>query len=84
MIIRIAALLALIGLYFSLRIYFRSVRREALERQFEEQGMAGDRDAWVSAQMKPFDRSLKMRLLWIVFLLPMAAIALIIYSVNYD
>ena len=69
--------------YWLLRIYFRSTRREALEKRFDAEGQAGDRDAWVEAQMAGYGRGLHLRLLWLVYILPMAGIGLTVYFVNY-
>jgi uncharacterized protein involved in cysteine biosynthesis len=77
------ALVILTVFYWLLRTYFRSTRREALEKRFDEEGLTGERDIWVEAQMKDYGRSLKLRLLWLVYILPLAAIAVIIYYVNH-
>ncbi|MFZ0099998.1 MAG: hypothetical protein WAK98_16035 [Gemmobacter sp.] len=77
------ALVILTVFYWLLRTYFRSTRREALEKRFDEEGLTGERDIWVEAQMKDYGRSLKLRLLWLVYILPLAAIAGIIYYVNH-
>lgn len=77
------ALVILTVFYWLLRTYFRSTRREALERRFDEEGLTGERDIWVEAQMKDYGRSLKLRLLWLVYILPLAAISGIIYYVNH-
>jgi hypothetical protein len=77
------ALVILTVFYWLLRTYFRSTRREALEKRFDEEGLTGDRDIWVEAQMKDYGRSLKLRLLWLVYILPLAAIAGIIFYVNH-
>ncbi len=69
--------------YWLLRTYFRSTHREALEKRFEEEGLTSARDLWVEAQMKDYGRSLRFKLLWLVYILPMAAIAGIIYYVNH-
>ena len=77
------ALVILTVFYWLLRTYFRSTRHEALEKRFDEEGLTGDRDIWVEAQMKDYGRSLKLRLLWLVYILPLAAIAGIIFYVNH-
>jgi hypothetical protein len=77
------ALVILTVFYWLLRTYLRSTRREALEKRFDEEGLTGERDIWVEAQMKDYGRSLKLRLLWLVYILPLAAIAVIIYYVNH-
>ena len=79
----LVALVILTVFYWLLRTYFRSTRREALEKRFDEEGQTGDRDIWVEAQMKDYGRSLKLRLLWLVYILPLAAIAGIIFYVNH-
>ena len=77
-------LVVLTVFYWLLKIYFRSTRRERLEEEFDAQAMQGDRDAWVEAQMKDYGRSLKLKLVWLVYILPMIGIGLAIYFVNYD
>lgn len=77
------ALVILTVFYWLLRTYFRSLRREALEKRFEDEGLTGERDIWVEVQMKDYGRSLGFKLLWLVYILPMAAIAGIIYYVNH-
>ena len=75
--------------YLLLRIYIRSLRRERLEEIWAERhpDMAGNhalRDEFVRRAMVGFDRSLKSRLLWLVFILPTLAIMGIIYWVNWQ
>ena len=77
------AFVVLTVFYWLLRIYFRSTRREALEKRFDAEGRAGDRDAWVEAQMAGYGRGLHLKLLWLVYILPMAGIGLTVYFVNY-
>ena len=73
-------------LYLALRSYFRSTHRERLENRFDAgQGDAGlTRDAYIERGMAHYDRGLRLKLLWLVYILPMAAIAATIYWVNYD
>lgn len=80
----VLAFLVLTVFYWLLRVYFRSTRREALEKRFEAEGLPGDRDTWVEAQMAGYGRSLHLKLLWLVYILPMAGIAVTVYLVNYD
>lgn len=80
----VLAFLVLTVFYWLLRVYFRSTRREALEQRFEAEGMPGAREAWVEAQMAGYSRSLHLKLLWLVYILPMAGIACTVYLVNYD
>ena len=80
----VLAFLVLTVFYWLLRVYFRSTHREALEKRFEAEGLPGDREAWVEAQMAGHGRRLHLKLLWLVYILPMAGIAVTVYLVNYD
>ena len=79
-------LFALIGLtvvYVLTSIYSRSVRRERLEKRWVAEGLVGDRDAWIETGMKAYEKGLKRRLLWLIYILPMLAFAAIVYFVNW-
>lgn len=75
--------------YLLLRIYIRSLRRERLEEIWDERhpDRAGNnpaRDEFVRKSMVGFDRTLKSRLLWLVFIIPTLAIMAIVYWVNWQ
>lgn len=81
----------LIGLsvvYILMWIYARSVRREALEKQWAaEHPDGGDPDgraAYIESGVKDYEPGLRRRLILFVFLLPGIAIAAIIYLTNYQ
>lgn len=78
------AMIALTVTYFLVGIYSRSVRREKLEKRWAAEKMEGDRDAWIEAGMKAYDRGLKKRLLWLIYIIPMAAFTAIFFYVNWD
>ena len=70
--------------YVLLRIYLRSLRRERLEQVWHSRhpDLAGNHPArreFVRKAMVGFDKSLKVRLLWLVYILPQAAIAAIVW-----
>ena len=78
--------MALIGLtivYFVVGIYSRSVRREKLEKRWIAEEKQGDRDAWIEDGMKAYDRGLKKRLLWLIYIIPMVVFVVIISVVNW-
>ena len=64
-------------LYISISIYSRAVRRQKLERQWQADLMVGNRDAWLRQELAKYDRSLKRRLLLLVYVLPLAFLAFI-------
>jgi uncharacterized ion transporter superfamily protein YfcC len=81
------AVFALVGLtviYFIAGIYSRSVRREKLEKRWASEGLEGDRDAWIEQGMQEYERGLKKRLLWLIYILPMMAFVATIYFVNWN
>ncbi|NJM81858.1 MAG: hypothetical protein HC844_04570 [Tabrizicola sp.] len=70
--------------YFLTSIYSRSVRREKLEKEFDAGGIEGDRSAFITAGMAQYDKGLKKKLLWLIYILPTIAFGVVIYFVNWD
>ncbi|MDP5308216.1 hypothetical protein [Paracoccus spongiarum] len=75
--------------YLLLRIYIRSLRRERLEEIWDERhpAMAGNnpqRAEFVRKAMVGYDKALKSRLLWLVFIIPSLAIMAIVWWVNWQ
>jgi len=78
--------MALIGLtvvYVIVGIYSRSVRREKLEDRWVKEELEGDRDTWIETGMKAYDKGLKKKLLWLIYILPMVAFIAIAFFVNW-
>ena len=69
--------------YLMIAAYARSIRREHLESAFAGQGGTGDRDAFIAAGMAEYRRSLRHRLLWLVYILPILAVVTTAYMVNH-
>lgn len=73
--------------YFVLRIYYRSLRREALEKEWDadppESADARAREAFIEKGMADYQGSLRNRLLVIVVVLPFLVIAALLYVMNY-
>ena len=78
------ALVFLTGIYFLVSIYSRSVRRERLEKRFDAGGVEGDRDAYITDGMQRYEQGLRKRLIWLVIILPLTAMAATVYFVNWD
>ena len=78
------ALVFLTVIYFLVSIYSRSVRRERLEKRFDAGGVEGDRNAYIADGMQHYERGLRKRLIWLVIILPLAAMAATVYFVNWD
>lgn len=71
-------------LYFMISLYSRSVRREALEDEWERDRPTADRDAFVAEGMAQYERSLRRKLIWLVYVVPVAAALVTFYVVNVD
>jgi hypothetical protein len=74
--------------YFVTSIYSRSVRREKLEKEWDtdpaREGVPQDeRTAFIETGMQAYDKGLKKRLLWLIYVLPTIGFALTIYFVNW-
>ena len=86
------AFLMYVGLtiiYFLTSIYSRSVRREKLEKEWDtdparEGAAMAERTAFIEAGMQAYDKGLKKRLLWLIYILPTIAFAATIYFVNWQ
>lgn len=80
------AFFMLIGLtiaYVLVSVYSRSVRRERLEKQWDAKGLEGDRAAFIEAGMRAYEKGLKRRLLWLIYIIPMVAFTAIFLYVNW-
>ena len=73
--------------YWSLLVYSRSLRREALEKQWDADPPDGATDdtrrAFIEQGMAAYEGSLRRKLLWGVIVLPFIAIGALVYLVNY-
>ena len=73
--------------YWALLIYSRSVRREALEKQWDanppNDATPETRQAFIEQGMDVYEGSLRRKLLWGVIVLPFIAIGALLYLVNY-
>lgn len=63
-------------------VYARSVRREALERDFDDGGEAGTREEFIARGMADYEHSLKKKILVLVYILPVLAVVAIAWAVN--
>lgn len=70
--------------YVLISIYSRSVRREKLEKKFDAGGIEGDRDAYIEAGMQAYNKSLRRRLIWLVYIIPAVVVSVTIYIINYQ
>lgn len=75
--------LALTFFYVLIRIYARSLRKERLEKKWAEEGSQGSRDDYVKAGLKEYDASIRPKLIVLVYIVPFAGIAIVMYLLNF-
>ena len=75
--------LGLSVIYFIVAIYARSTEKERLEKEWEEEVGTGDRDEYVRRGLAEYRHSLRRKLIWLVYILPMLAIAVLLYVINF-
>ncbi len=69
--------------YLSISLYSRSVRREKLEKAYDENPVAGmTRDAYVKQGIEEYNKSFRPKLIGLVFVVPPVIIGTIIYVIN--
>lgn len=69
--------------YVLVSIYSRSIRREKLEDEWDEEIKTGDRDAFIVAGMKDYDGSLRKKLILLVFVIPIGVVIGMLYFINF-
>ncbi|WP_245990352.1 hypothetical protein [Tabrizicola piscis] len=79
---------ALTIIYFLTSIYSRSVRREKLEKGWDtdpsKEGIPpAERTAFIEAGMQAYDKGLKKRLLWLIYVVPTIGFLTTIYFINW-
>ena len=77
---------ALTVVYFGLRIYFRSVHRENLEKHWDRETAEGEdlggREAYVEDGMAEYQQGFGRRLILLVYIVPTVAVPVILYLTN--
>lgn len=78
--------IALSVIYLSISFYSRSVRRERLEKEFDENnpdgGEPGARDAFVATGVAEYNSSFRPKLIGLVYVIPVVVVSAIVYVTN--
>lgn len=76
--------IALAVIYWLLSIYSRSVERERLEKHYDAGGVSGPRDDYIAQGLASYERSLKRRLIWLVFVIPTVVVFALVWILNFS
>lgn len=72
--------------YLAVSIYSRSVRREKLETAWDADPPEGAdeaaRRAYIEEGMRTYERSLRRKLIWLVYVIPICLVILVLYLTN--
>ena len=80
----IILLIGLSVLYVLISVFARSLERERLEKRWDAGQGEGERTAYVEAGMARYQKSLRRRLLWGVYIVPLVVIGVLIYVLNFS
>lgn len=69
--------------YLLVSIYSRSVRREKLEKKWDNEIKTGDRDAYVEKGMQEYDAGFRKKLILLVVVVPILVVGGLLYAVNF-
>jgi len=75
--------LGLTVLYFLVSIYSRSTQREELEKAWDADQGPGDRDTYIAAGMVEYEKGLRKKLIWLVYVIPTVAVLAAVYLLNF-
>lgn len=75
--------IALSVIYLWVSWQSRAAQRRKLRAEWDEQGLTGDQDDFVAAGMQVYERSLRHKLIVLIYIIPVIVIGAIIYLTNY-
>lgn len=70
-------------IYLLVSIYSRSVRREKLEKKWDNEIKTGDRDAYVEQGMQEYEAGFRKKLIILVIIVPILVVGGLLYAVNF-
>jgi hypothetical protein len=71
-------------IYLMVSIYSRSVRREKLEKHYEAGGVEGARDDYIAQGMAQYEKGLRKKLIWLVYVIPTVVVLALIWILNFS
>lgn len=69
--------------YLCLLFYARARKREKLEEEWLASGRPGTRESFIDEAVERYSTLLRRRLIWGVYVVPLCAIAVLIYVTNF-
>lgn len=69
-------------LYLLVSLYARSLRREALEDEWNNAGQPGTRQDYVQSGLTEYNQSLRRKALLLIFIVPPVLVGVLAYVIN--
>ena len=69
--------------YVVISIYSRMVRKSKLKRHWKKKNLTIDRDTYVQRGLKKYDGSVRRKLILLVYIIPLGAIGILVYTMNF-
>lgn len=79
----VIALVVLTVIYVIISAWSRSVRKEKLEEEWDEEIREGDREAFIEDGLREYDRSLRRKLILGIYVVPVVFVLAMLYVVNF-
>ncbi|RUS58838.1 hypothetical protein EGN72_18125 [Pseudorhodobacter sp. E13] len=76
-------LIGLTVLYVLVSIYSRSTQREELEKEWDAAQGPGEREDYIAAGMAQYEKGLRKKLIWLVYVIPTIAVIAAVYLLNF-
>lgn len=70
-------------IYLVMSVVAREKHRSRLKLRWREKGLTGDQRAFIQRGMRRYDHSIRRHMLLLIYVVPLGAIALVIYAVNF-
>lgn len=70
-------------MYFLIGLYSRSTQREELEKEWDAAQGPGEREEFIAAGMAAYEKGLRKKLIWLVYVIPTLAVIAAIYLLNF-
>jgi Ca2+/Na+ antiporter len=70
-------------IYVVVSFWSRSVRRRKLEQEWNDSGRPGDKETYMTEGMAQYDRSLRRKLILLIYVVPVVVVGTIIYVTNF-
>ena len=79
----IMLLICLSIVYLCLSLYSRSRRKAKLREEWQETDQSGDWYSFKKEGLEKYDRSLRAKLIWGVYVVPIAVVTFLVYVTNF-